>query len=66
MIRDNCGDHRLIDMSTQYRGEDNPSDNITFKPDKSLHLISSYKVSGEPFKSVYKPVDTGYRVIRIS
>jgi|GEM_PF-4719115 len=65
MIRDNCGDHRLIDMSSEYRGEDNPSDNISFVPDSRLHFISSYKSSGNSFKSSYKPVDTGYRVIPI-
>lgn len=62
MTRDNCGDHRLIDMSEEYKGEDNPTDIADFYRSREYPLSSKdiiiYNI--EPARGIYCSIDTGY------
>lgn len=62
MLRDNCGDDRLIDMSGEYEGEDNPTDIVDFYQ-STEHPLSSqdmilYNIG--PVPGIYCSIDTGY------
>lgn len=62
MFRDNCGDNRLIDMSGEYKGEDNPTDIVDFYQSKEYPLSSVGMIPYDigPVPGIYCSIDTGY------